>query len=334
MKRFHRAINLSDIDINPWLTTFDYRFYSTDIYDNRFQNSNLAKTDYVWGVHASFISSAFFITSFDTRTILYPELYFKYISQDFNYYKLAFNKIKYFQSKIYINFYINILNLFENYFFNKYKKQFNNLFFIKNVKISKIIQKLNMKCKEKYFIYFILLFNKIFCNDKLLLNNTNNKYQFGLCKIKKKIILKSYFFFRSKKYKNKMSKFINFRLFYLKKVPIANKNSKKVKSFSVIYLKTIYQSIWYKNYYKFFYYRVKKFWDYFFIFFIQNVKKKFCFSHSVLNNVKEFHVDYIFDLLLFIQKFFYFNKYLKKYFNKTNYIKKIKNKKEKKKISI
>ena len=96
MKRFHRSINLSDIDINPWLTTSDYRFYSNDIYDNKYQNSNLAKVDYIWGVHSSFISSSFFITSFDTRTILYPELYFKYISQDFNICKLLFNKIKYF----------------------------------------------------------------------------------------------------------------------------------------------------------------------------------------------------------------------------------------------
>lgn len=191
---------------------------------------------------------------------------------------------------------------------------------------------MNIKKNKKKYIYILLLFNKIIYKNNLLLSNkSKDRYQFGLCRIKKKIMLKNYFYFRAKKYKNKISKFVNFRLFYLKKAPIVNKNSINFKSFSIIYLKIMYQSIWYKNYYKFFYYRVKKFWDYFFLFFLQNVKKRFYLSNIF---VKDFHIYYIFDLLLFLKKFFYFNKYLKKYFNKVHYLKKIKNNKLKKKFII
>lgn len=66
-KRFHRSINLSDIDIDPWVTTFDYRFWTNDTYDANYKKSNLAKLDFSWGVHKSFITSSFFITSFDTQ---------------------------------------------------------------------------------------------------------------------------------------------------------------------------------------------------------------------------------------------------------------------------
>lgn len=143
-KRFHRSINLSDIDIDPWLSTFDYRFWSHDVYDSNYKISNLSKVDYIWGVHSSFINSSFFISSFDTRIILYPELYFKYLSKNYTVIKILKN-VKFFKKIFNSSFYSNILSLFESNYIKIFNSINNKLKIIKNFNIVKIFKELRNK---------------------------------------------------------------------------------------------------------------------------------------------------------------------------------------------
>lgn len=324
---FHRCLNLSDIDVNPWVTTFDYRFWTHDIYDLKYKISNLSKIDYFWGVHEQCISSSFFVTSFDTRIILYPELYFKYISEKyniFNYFKI----LKYYNKKYYISFYYNILKLFENIYNKKINNIFVDNFFINNRKMLKNFKLFlfNEKfiIKEKY-IKFFFLFNKILNIKNIFLNIYMNLYIFKSNFLIKKILLKNYYYYRSRKYNKESPLKLNYRFNFIKKLPRINKYMKYyAKYFTQIYYKKLYRVIFYNKFSKLFYVRIKKFWNYFFLFFISNIKNKFHFSNIYTNKFNIIYIDYIFDLLLFLKKYFLFNLFLRKYYNKFFYLKKFK----------
>jgi hypothetical protein len=341
-KRFHRSINLSDIDIDPWLSTFDYRFWTHDIYDPNYKISNLSKVDHIWGVHSSFINSSFLINSFDTKIILYPELYFKYLSGNYTIIKFLKN-IKFFKKIFNISFYSNILNLFESFYIKTLKNINNKLIIFKNYNIIKIFKKsnnekniINYKIIKKFILFFIIFTNNKLYDINNLLFLRKSLYLFEPSKIIKRIYLRNYFYYRSRRYQKKPIKY-NFRLFYLKKLPIGR--IKKIRSFPVIYWKTKLRTIFYRNYRKFLFFRLKKFWNYFFSFFLQNIKKRFFFSNFIINqnitNIKDIYENYIYDLLFFLKKFFFFNRYLRKYFNLYTLNKRIKknNKYTKKKFT-
>ena len=71
----------------------------------------------------------------------------------------------------------------------------------------------------------------------------------------------------------------------------------------------------YSSNYKYEKERIVKFWNYFFGFFIKNIKRKFFISEFFIL-LKEY---YIYDLLLFLKKFLYFKKFLKKKFKYFSY---------------
>lgn len=307
-KRFHRSINLSDIDIDPWLSTFDYRFWTQDIYDINYKVSNLSKVDHIWGVHSSFINSSFLISSFDTRIILYPELYFKYLSKNYSVVKILKN-VEFFKRGFNNFFYSKVLNLFESV----YKKElisFYNKLLINNKALNQIrydykkILKNNINIR-KFFLYYIIFFKSIFIySKKNIVILRKNLYLFQPGKLIKRIFLRNYFYYRSKKYNKKPLKY-NFRLFYFKKYPIGRIN--KIRSFPIIYWKNQFRTIFYRNYKRFLFFRMRKFWNYFFSFFIQNIKKRFFFSNSInFYNVNNIHENYIYDLLFFLKKFVFF----------------------------
>ncbi len=58
--------------------------------------------------------------------------------------------------------------------------------------------------------------------------------------------------------------------------------------------------------------RIKKFWNYFFTSFLQNIKKRFYYQHNL-------NLNYVYDLLLFLKKYIFFNRFLRKYFNVNSY---------------
>lgn len=319
-KRFHRSINLSDIDIDPWLSTFDFRFWTHDIYEVNYKVSNLSKVDYIWGVHSSYINSSFFISSFDTRVILYPELYFKYLSKNYTIVKIL-KDIKFFKKSFNFSFYSKILNLFESIYKKQLNGTYNKLKVLKNFNITSLFKE-NSYIKAKFdninikkFILYLIIFNRFNDNNKSLLLN-NSLYLFKPSKIIKRVFLRNYFYYRSRKYEKKPVKY-NFRLFYLKKFPIGRIN--KIRSFPIIYWKTKLRCIFYRNYRRFLFFRLKKFWNYFFSFFLQNIKKRFFFWNMITNfdtiNIKNIYDNYVYDLLFFLRKFFFFNRFLKKYFN-------------------
>ena len=287
-KKFHRCINLSDIDIDPWVSTSDYRFWTHDIFDTKYKKSNLAKLDFSWGVHNSYITSSFFITSFDTRVILYPELYFKYINKTFSQSRLIrFTDIL--NKKYNKNFYLNIIELFVsiyntniiniiNIFYNKYNNNNLNITYY----------------SKKNIIIFFLLFNNIFFNNIFVPNFKKFLFLYKPSKIRKSILIKNYYYYRSKKYNKKSKIFLYFRLYYSKKLPIITKYS-NITLFSSLFLQNIFRSF-YSNYYYYQTTRIKKFWNYFFTFFLQNIKKRF----FVLNYKNNLNNKYIYDLLLFL----------------------------------
>lgn len=301
-KRFHRCLNLSDIDIDPWVTTFDYRFWSSDIYDANYQKSTLDKVDFSWGVHKNFISSSFFITSFDTRVLLYPELYFKYLNIAYSQARF-FQSIRFFKLKDSKNFYLKVLNLFSTYYTNKLKKNLLNISYNNFYDIT---------YKKNYFIniiYFSLLFNKNLLNNNIYSRFNINRYFFKPGRVIQNVLLKNYFYFRSRKYKKKTKLFLCFRSHFAKKVPIKFKYI-RLTNFSYLYINNIFRSF-YSNYYKYFKDRLQLFWKFFFTFFIQNIKKRF----FIINYNTNDYSNFIYDLIFFLRKFFSFNKYLKKYFN-------------------
>lgn len=307
-KKFHRCLNLSDIDIDPWVTTSDYRFWTNDIYDSKYKKSNLAKLDFSWGVHKSFITSSFFITSFDTRVILYPELYFKYISKFYNQSRL-FQFINIFNKKYKSNFYLNILDLFLNF----YREKLNKKLYKFNFLLSNYLP-LNINYfYNKNLILFFLLFNKIFYNKLFIYNFKKFLFIYKPSKIMKSILIKNYYYFRSKKYNANTKPYLCFRLHYARKVPIICKYSKFI-SYSTIFFKNLFRSF-YSNYYFYYTLRLKKFWNYFFTFFLQNIKRRF----FLLNYKNHIHNNYVYDLLLFLKKFIFFNTFLKRYFNSYSY---------------
>lgn len=150
---------MSDIDIDPWLSTFDFRFWTHDVYEVNYKVSNLSKVDYIWGVHSSFINSSFFISSFDTRVILYPELYFKYLSKNYTIIKIL-KDIKFFKKTFYISFYSKILNLFESLYKKEFKNTHNKLNIAKTFNIRTFFKKPDY-INVKNFILFYLIFNKL-----------------------------------------------------------------------------------------------------------------------------------------------------------------------------
>jgi hypothetical protein len=178
------------------------------------------------------------------------------MSQKFNFFKWV--KItKSFFSKNFTNFYNNLLNLFEKKILNSFKKEFTKFSFFKTVKISKFLQIANINILKKSIMILILLLNFAVNSNKI--DIVKKRYYLKLNNVKNSILLKNYYYFRAKKYKGKISLFINFRLCYLKKTPIISKYCKTIKRFSCIYLKNIFRSIYYKNYYPFFVKRIKKF---------------------------------------------------------------------------
>lgn len=140
----------------------------------------------------------------------------------------------------------------------------------------------------------------------------------------KSILIKNYYYFRSKKYNKNSKVFLYFRVHYAKRIPKVVKYS-KITPFSSLFLQQIFRSF-YSNYLYYYTSRIKKFWNYFFTFFLQNIKKRF----FILNYKDNINNNYLYDLLLFLKKFIFFNRFLRRYFNSYNYKKKfnlLKNKK-------
>jgi hypothetical protein len=284
--------------------------------------------DYIWGVHEQFIGPSFFVTSFDTRIILYPELYFKYISQTyniFNFFKISKN----YNKKNYNFFYYNFLNSFENIYSKKISNIWKDYYFFKYYKIIKYLKlffynNVKLLVKDKY-IKFFLLFDKILSIKNILLKIYKNLYIFKSIFLTKKILLKHYYYYRSRKYNKDSPLRFNYRLNFVKKLPRINKYMKYyTKYFTQIFYKKLYRVIFYNKFSKLYVFRIRKFWNYFFLFFISNIKNKFYFSNLYTNKFNLIYVDYIFDLLLFLKKYFFFNLFLRKYYNKFIYLKKFK----------
>ncbi len=272
-------------------------------------------------MRSSFILYKFFLLYklIDTTIILYPELYFKYLSKNYTVFRILKN-VKFFKKLFNISFYSKLINLFESYYANNLKKINNKFISLKNYggifntlsdcKI--LINKVNIK----NFILLYVMFSDILYKHDILLQFRKKLYLYKPSKIIKRIFLRNYFYYRSRRYQKKPVKY-NFRLFYFKKLPISKIN--KIRSLPVIFWRNKLRTIYYRNYKKFLFLRLKKFWNYFFSFFLQNIKKRFFFSNFIINqntiNIKYNYENYIYDLLLFLKKFFLFNVYLKKHFN-------------------
>jgi hypothetical protein len=213
-------------------------------------------------VHEQCISSLFFVTSFDTRIILYPELYFKYISPIYNilnYFRIS----KIYNKKGYNIFYYNIIKCFENIYSKKIDKVFKNYYFFKYFKLIKYLKlfSFNKKylIKDKY-IKFFLLFDKILNNKNTFLKIFKNLYIFKNVFLLKNIFLKNYYYYRFKKYNKDSPIRFNFRLNFMKKLPRINKYFKNyTRYFTQIYYKNLYRVIFYNKFTKLIYSRIKKF---------------------------------------------------------------------------
>jgi hypothetical protein len=113
--------------------------------------------------------------------------------------------------------------------------------------------------KDKY-IKFFLIFDKVLSNKNILLKINKNLYIFKSLFLVKKVLLKNYYYYRSRKYNKYSPTRFNFRLNFLKKLPRVNKYMKNyIKYFTQIFYKKIYRVIFYNKFSKLFQLRVKKF---------------------------------------------------------------------------
>jgi hypothetical protein len=289
--KFHRIIYLVDSDINPWVSTFDYRFWTYDFLGYIPQKFPSFKLDYFWGAHPYYLNPTFFITSFDTNSFLSTELYFKYKNNLYNILKLF--KSKYFFIKKYsIIFYKNIVCLLENFYKKLYLLNLFKLrFFIK----FNFIKKFNLQI----FLYFFLVFYRI------LNNNNNNKLilNYNISLIKNRILFRSYYVATRKK-KNFQ---LYFRSNFIKKIP--NNIYNYLYNFNGFFNKSLnFRTIYYSNFYIFLKEKFIKFFKYFSIYFLQNIKNRLFNLLFNFNNDILYH--YFINLYNIIHKYFLLNKYI------------------------
>ena len=293
-KRFHRSLNLSDIDLNCWLSTHDFRHQSIDIYNKTYSWYSIDKLKYTWAASPFYLASSFFIKNFDSKLILYPELYFKYINKLYNQTRLInfikkSNKIKNNNNNI-------IINLYNNHYLNLLKK---NLFNFKNK-----FRYFNNKY-SKIFKFSILFLKK---NNILQKNIKKDFFIFKSNKIKKSFLIKSYLYFKSrKKYYRKKKLYICYRSYFSRKIPKKSKYS-LIATRSYFIMNKIFRSF-YMNYSYYIIKKIKKFWNYFFTFFIKNIKKRYFFTNNIIIDSENITLN----LTLFIRKFLLFQQYIKTY---------------------
>jgi hypothetical protein len=157
------------------------------------------------------------------------------LSKNYTIIKILRN-IKFFKNQFNISFYSKILSLFESLYKKQLNNKLNKLNISKNNNLIKFFKKSNIVENNmnniKRFILYYIIFTKFLYNYDNILILKKSLYLFKPNKIIKRVFLRNYFYYRSRKYQKKPVKY-NFRLFYLKKFPIGRIN--KIRSFPIIY---------------------------------------------------------------------------------------------------
>jgi len=283
--RFHRNLYPSDIDINPSITTFDYRFWSFDIYNNYYKYINPQRPSYIWGVNNHFISTSFFINSFNSSRILYNELYFKSKNIAYKIDKFL-NKTYLLQYKPSYKFYNNLIWLMNSYYYKNYDY--------------------TLKDSQQY----LSSESNTYGLDQSSRNLSHGfKYAYKPSDIKKSLLVKNYFY---KRFIHKYNKKINyqFKRYYYSNHPkiIRNKGIDFI-NYSNLYVRFVLRSIFYKLSSKFLIYKIKIFLKRFFMIFIQNIRNRL--YKPLLNESDNHFYDSIDNMMYVIKRYFYFNKYFK-----------------------
>jgi hypothetical protein len=109
--------------------------------------------NYMIIINNYFINSGFFINSFDSNLTIYPQYFLEYYNNLYN--KNINNIFKFFNIKINISFYLNIIYFLEKIFKNIFKYNFNNNLNLLNNKNRNLIN-LNFYF---YYLYFYKKYN-------------------------------------------------------------------------------------------------------------------------------------------------------------------------------
>ena len=146
-------------------------------------------------------------------------MYFKYLSKNYTILKILKN-VKFFKKIYDIPFYSKIINLIESVYIDKLKSKNNKISIIKNYnsigKIYAIKPKISKNYMRNFLIYYIIFTGLGASYDKtILLEFKKALYIYKPSKLVKRVFIRNYFYYRSRKYEKKPVKY-NFRLFYLK----------------------------------------------------------------------------------------------------------------------
>lgn len=163
--KFHRVINSYDLDLDFSISTYNFKWSGKHL--------NYKQRDVFNLINDAFLYSSFFINSFDSSVILYPQSYFEY--NFFNIFLInAFNIVNIFDEYSFDKFrYLSIINILHNYYLSIFYDYFisfkvnNNIFmlFIKLI-LFRIFKSVN--CNFNYLIY-----TKYKLNFKLILYYMN-----------------------------------------------------------------------------------------------------------------------------------------------------------------
>ena len=225
--RFHRSINFNSLlELDFSVTNYNHRWWKKYFFH-----------DYVINVERmpffimdnSFLSSSFFIDSYDSAIIGYPQVYFEYLY----YYKSFFFSISslniFFNTKSNIYNFSKIIFLFEKLFLNFYNSTFKSCIFDKNNNLLLFLKFICFKFLFKSNLTFIsYFFFKGFWKKELI-----NFFQNPLKNNKTILNLRNFKGFKNnKKNKNKFYYYFyfflyNLRLKLVKYVSLFLKNNNK-----------------------------------------------------------------------------------------------------------
>lgn len=167
----------------------------------------------------SFLSSSFYINSYDSSIIAYPQSYFEY-SFFLYFFSKSFDIIDYFNIKENIGIISNIINLSQKVLFNKFLYYFNNI-----IKFNKNLIFFVKLCLLKFFLrnkFNIFSLKSLKSNIKklvaLFFNSDNICFNYSNTQLKDLVSGKFYTKIKGMKLMNLMSRVKNYNSFFYKKL--------------------------------------------------------------------------------------------------------------------
>lgn len=321
--RPYGSFGLFGLENEMFFSGYNSRWHSLYNEEAAFHNENKPfGLNFLIAVNSFFMSSGFFINSFDSEITIYPQYYLEYFNNNLKYQQKIQDYFWYF--KLFFNkyFYKNIILLLFKIYFNLYIfkfKKLTNIFFLEPLNLK--IYKLNLllffflfyNLKNNNFFNYYFFFNKFkFINLFLLKKNNNNIKDIYF----KNFLNEKYKYLTTEKKTYKYDYFIklfnNINLFNQKLL----NNSIKFFYFKKYFIKFNYQHYFktnkIKNELRFIKYQIK---EKFSLFLSNFVNYKHIRDFSKFVNNKLFFTNLILDL----KKLFNKENFLYKYYNKIKF---------------